>query len=112
MLWRYRVSGQHLAGLSNLDGGPVSFPGHVDTHGNRHGRSPFHGLPDTQPLPAGVALHSDRSQSLITSQEETARQGAEPPGPSQCSDMKAIPASPAQTRSSRVSGTVGHHSER
>src|SRR5262249_16041030 len=51
-----------------------------------------------QPLPAVLALHSDGSQSLISSQKEAARQAAEPPKPSRTAVVKAIPAPLAHTR--------------
>ena len=104
----HRMAGQHLPGLGDLDHRPVRLLSDIDAHRNRHGSPPFLGIPDVQLLPAGLALHSDRSQPLISGQEETVRQGAEPPWPSTAAVMKAIPASPAPPDSlapTRPSGT-------
>jgi hypothetical protein len=59
-----------------------------------------------QSPPAVLALHSDRSQSPISSPEETAERRVVPPEPSTAASMKTIPAPPAHpTRSNK---NVGH----
>ena len=55
-----------------------------------------------QLLPAVLALHSDGSQSLISSQKEAARQAAMRPEPSRTTALKAIPAPLAHRRPGRL----------
>jgi taurine dioxygenase len=55
-------------------------------------------------LPPVLALHSDGPQSLISSPEEVAGQGDEPPKPSRAASMKTIPAPPAQSQSRELPG--------
>src|SRR5262245_12641943 len=55
-------------------------------------------------LPAVNALHSDRSQSPISGQEEQTRRAARPPLPWPAASMKAIPALPASARTTTTDG--------
>jgi hypothetical protein len=81
----------------------VQFLGDVDTDRDSH-LTPFSRHVSTRALAAVNALHSDGSQSPISSQQEQTRQAAMPPEPWTAASMKAIPASPASARTNIKSG--------
>jgi hypothetical protein len=69
---------------------PVHFFGDVDADCDTHGGSPWL---LRHPFVAGVALHSDRSQSLISGRKGKTKRGDLLSEPSRAASMKTIPAS-------------------
>lgn len=97
---------QHLAGLDRHDRDPVKLLGDVDSYGNCHRSLASFGAAVARPRSAVNALHNDRSQCLISGQNQGAGQAAKPPEPSKAAGMTAIPAPPA---SPDLSGRPGAH---
>lgn len=96
-----RLATQHPAGLGSLDLGPMNLFGHIYAHCHRHVHPPFARPRGVQPLPAVHAYTAiDRSSNQRSGRSGEA--GAEPTWPSSAAVMKAIPASPARTRSCRL----------
>lgn len=96
----HAAAGELLARRGSQEHRPVQLLGHIDAYRQWHTAPSSSAIPARHPSTVH-ALHSDRSQCLISGQTKAAGPGAKPPEPSRAASMQIIPAPPACPNPSR-----------